>query len=312
MLENYGFGRNRSDRGKVSHSQDFLFPNKATDYWTSGEYAKNEWRWSANDSPLAPFAPWETGHPSRTPNAALRVLINYKNRYDASWSTVSYTQLHRYICEVNYNFYLSDAKSKEYSKLKQVHAAATSIAQPCYRINDLVIVLDSSGSIGSDNFEKAKQFVERLVGAFTVYSSNRVSFVTYSHYATTRIELTNSLSPAEISSKILATDFEAGSTNTHWGIELATGQLLSSRRGVPMNMVILTDGESNFPNVTVDVANEAIRNGIRTFSVGITQYVNQNELLAMAGNDSSRVFTTENFDDLINLLAPLSLKVCSL
>ncbi|KAG4066725.1 hypothetical protein HA402_012792 [Bradysia odoriphaga] len=270
MLRNYGFG---------------------TSYWTSGQYALNEFRWSATNIAFAPFAPWERGYPKKA-NAGVGVLINYINRYNATWSTVPYTQLHRYICE------------------ERVPAPSV-IAPPCYQTNDLVIVLDSSGSIGSDNFEKAKQFVERLISAFTVYSPNRVSFVTFSHFATTHIDLTSGLSPADISSTILTTEFEAGSTNTHWGIEVATDQLISSNRGVQMNMVILTDGESNLPSKTVDAAKEAISHGIRTFSVGITQYINQNELLEMAGNDESRVFTTDNFDELINLLAPLSLKICS-
>lgn len=77
-----------------------------------------------------------------------------------------------------------------------------------------------------------------------------------------------------------------------------------------MNMVVLTDGVSNSPNSTISAAETAIALGIRTFSVGITPNVNQQELLAIAGNDVSRVFTTANFDELVNLLAPLSLKVC--
>ncbi|XP_037048468.1 uncharacterized protein LOC119082917 [Bradysia coprophila] len=80
MLKNYGF-------------------DIATAYWTSGEYARTDWRWSANDIVLAPCAPWESGHPKKA-NPLLSVLINYRNRYDATWSTVPNTQLHRYISEV--------------------------------------------------------------------------------------------------------------------------------------------------------------------------------------------------------------------
>ncbi|XP_037050167.1 collagen alpha-5(VI) chain-like [Bradysia coprophila] len=268
ILENYGF---------------------ATDYWTSGLYdpPNSRWRWAANNVQLPPFAPWGTGYPS-TPNTLLRVLIYYGNRYDTYWKTVSNTQLHRYICEVQ----------------------VPTIAIPCYQINDLAIVLDSSGSIGSANFEKAKQFVERLANAFVQYDPSRLSFITYSDRATVRIDLTNNLTPAAISSSILATPWEAGNTATDLAINLATSQLTSNLRGVPMNMVVLTDGASTYPALTVTAAQAAISAGIRTFSVGITQGVNLQELLVIAGNDANRVFTTDNFDLLINLLAPLSLKVC--
>lgn len=263
----------------------------ATDYWTSGIYdpSTTRWRWSANNVELPPFAPWATGYPS-TPNTILRVLIKYGSPLDAYWRTVSNTQLHRYICEIQ----------------------VPTIALPCYQVNDLAIVLDSSGSIGSNNFEIAKGFVERLANAFTIYSPSRLSFITYSNSATTHIDLTNSLSRGTISSTILNTIWESGGTATDLGIELATTQLTSNLRGVPLNMVVLTDGISNSPALTSLAAQAAISSGIRTFSVGITQYVNQQELLEIAGNDTNRVFTTANFDELINLLAPLSLKLCPL
>ncbi len=184
------------------------------------------------------------------------------------------------------------------------------VALPCYKVNDLSIVLDSSGSIGADNFEIAKQFVERLANAFTVYAPSRLSFITYSDYATNHIYLSHPLSGSSISSVILNNLWEAGGTATDLGIELGTMELLANSRGVPSNLVVLTDGVSNNPAATILAAQSAIQSGIRTFAVGITPYVNYQELLEITGYDASRVFTTDNFDELINLLAPLSLKIC--
>jgi len=262
-----------------------------TTYWTSGMYdpSRTVWRWTVNDIPLPPFAPWGSGYPS-TPNTLLRVLVYYTNEYDASWRTVSNSQLNRYICEVQ----------------------VPTIAVPCYQTNDLAIVLDSSGSIGAANFEIAKYFVNELANAFTVNSPSRLAFITYSSEATTRIDLTNTLSRGAISSTILATPWEAGNTYTNLAIDLAVQQLTSTPRAVPLNMVVLTDGESTVPSATIASANAANALGIRVFSVGITPSVNQQELLTIAGNDPNRVFTTVNFDELVKLLAPLSLKICPL
>lgn len=82
-----------------------FFPITATTYWTSGMYdsSRNLWRWTANNVPLPPFAPWGNGFPSN-PNSLLRVLLYFTNRFDAFWRTVSYTQLHRYICEVQVSY----------------------------------------------------------------------------------------------------------------------------------------------------------------------------------------------------------------
>lgn len=181
---------------------------------------------------------------------------------------------------------------------------------PCYETNDLAIVLDSSRSIGYEDFEKVKVFVERLASAFTVHSPSRLSFITYSHYANVIIEITNTYSRGEISSTILSTPWEAGSTYTNLGILSAISQLANQPQHVPMNLVVLTDGESTQPELTIQVVDVAKSMGIRTFSVGLGEYINGRELLAIAGNDASRVFSTKNFDELINLLAPVSVKIC--
>lgn len=143
-----------------------------------------------------------------------------------------------------------------------------------------------------------------------MYSPSRFSFIAYSNTATVHIDITNALTRGAISSTILTTSWEAGGTATDLGINAGTEVLTSDPRSVPLNMVVLTDGVSNSPTATVFAAQAAIAAGIRTFSVGITPYVNQQELLEIAGNDANRVFTSDNFDELINLLAPLSLKVC--
>ncbi|XP_037048488.1 uncharacterized protein LOC119082937 [Bradysia coprophila] len=315
MLKNYGF---------------------ATAYWTSGEYARTDWRWSANDIALAPFAPWESGHPKKA-NPLLSVLINYRNRYDATWSTVPNTQLHRYICEEKLQapsapspapssatspappYTLLSTPSHAYPfpvssaipfTVKQVPPILTS----CYQTSDLVIVLDVMFPDifrWSYYFERAKELADRLASTFTTHSENRISFVTYSHYAATRIDMTNSLSPVEVSSKILTTDVEAGnSCNILSGIQLATEQLLSNYRGVTMNMVIFTGFQSDSPYETTAMAKEAIDSGIRTFSVGITPHINDHELREMAGFNTSRIFTTADYDDVNYWWALLSNVVC--
>jgi len=261
----------------------------ATTYWTSGRYdsARPSWVWAANNQPFAPFAPWSPGHPGN-PNALLRVILRYTSRFDAYWQAVPNTQLHRYICELQHD----------------------TIAVPCYRTNDLAIVLDASGSVGAANFVKALDFVDQLTTAFTRHSESRLTYIVYSTDATTRIPLTNTHTPAQISSIITTTPYTGGGTATHLGIDAAVAQFNGSPRQLPRNLIVLTDGESNNRALTEQAANRAISLGIRTFSVGITPSVNMQELLAIAGNDPARVFTSANFENLIKLLAPLSLKIC--
>lgn len=184
------------------------------------------------------------------------------------------------------------------------------VAVPCYQTNDLAIVLDASGSIGAANFVVAVDFVDQFAAAFTRHGDSRLTYIVYSTSSISRIPLVNTFNPAEISQIIRSTPYTGGGTATHLGIDMAVSQFNSSPRQLPRNLVVLTDGVSNNRQLTEDAANRAIALGIRTFSVGITPNVNQQELLSIAGNDPSRVFTAVNFADLIQLLAPLSLQIC--
>ncbi len=68
----------------------------------------SRWRWSVNNIELPPNTPWFA--PSAT-NTVSRVLIRYGSPLDATWRTVSNTQLHRYICEVYTNIIQLNLKS---------------------------------------------------------------------------------------------------------------------------------------------------------------------------------------------------------
>lgn len=181
----------------------------------------------------------------------------------------------------------------------------------CYSENDLIIVLDSSGSIGAANYTTALSFVDRLAFAFTVYEPSRLSFIIFSDIAQLQISLTNSYTREFISRTILATRYMDSGTNTWLGIDKAIEQFDLSSRDVPLNMVILTDGMSNDGDLTIAAAQRAVTRGIRMFSVGITDATNPAELLTLAGGVRDRVFSTETFDDLVNLLAPVSITVCT-
>lgn len=138
-----------------------------------------------------------------------------------------------------------------------------------------------------------------------------MAFIIFSNEASTILNIANTMNPAGVSSAILAAPYVAGVTNTHLGIDAAVAQFVSSPRQVPRNIVVLTDGVSTDPTLTANSANTAISSGIRLFSVGVGTSFNQAELLTIVGGNSSFVFTTSNFDDLVTLLNPLSRVACT-
>jgi uncharacterized protein YegL len=263
-------------------------------YWTSGMYSIDSWNWLIGKylypipGPQVEGIPWGSGHPVSPPNAMLCIAYTRINYFNIYVTTDPKGNLHKAICEVNPN----------------------PIAVPCLKLNDLAIVLDASGSIGSANFEIAKHFVSKLASAFKKFDKSRLTFVIYSSTSRIEIPLNTNLTPAEINAAILAARYDGGGTATDQGITAAALELLQNSQGAPKSLVVLTDGLSNSPVATEAAAKSANDNGIRTFSVGITSGVNERELLAIAGGNQAHVFTPKTFDELIHIIAPLSAIIC--
>jgi len=296
------FGDNSANIVALESEEESNFVNDLLDLnafvgsvWTSGTYdtSAKVWRWDSTGTkfPNSPsWAPWKGGAPPTSANGLLRVALNFINKYSVEWQAQMYTASAFYVCEV----------------------PRVDIPVPCYDTNDLAIVLDSSGSIGALNFEVAKEFVAKLASAFTLHDQSRLSLIVYSSFVSTVIPLNNNLTPAEIDSAILNAFYQGYSTATDLGIDTAVSQLISNERSVPRNIVVLTDGYSDNWYLTAEAASNAANHKIRSFSVGITPYVSEQELLTIALGNQNRVFTLDTFDDLIRILTPLSLRICSL
>ncbi|CAL8085645.1 unnamed protein product [Orchesella dallaii] len=258
-------------------------------YWTSGRYDINDasFEWQ-NGIGLGPFIPWDANHPNSNTGLSRVALRNVGSiKFETHFNTVS----HRYICELKYG-----QPGEE--------------AEPCYTDNDLVIVVDSSDSIGQVNYITALDFAAKLIIAWVDNPNNRVSFVIYSNTAQSVIGLNESLTISQIRDRVYNAPYLAGGTASNQGINQAFNEFLSNVRAVPQNMVFLTNGVSNIPPDTLLAAQTVHTAGIRPFSVGIGSNINQEELLAIAGNNPDHVFNTDGFDELLKLLQPVSRRVC--
>jgi len=262
-------------------------------YWTGGKYdvRTEQFLWD-NGDPISPDAPWGAGQPKdKKPNT--RVAITTIGR-EIEYKTQPATTTSRYICEGER---VDDGDQEQ-------------IPIPCFKDNDLVIVIDSSGSIGDASYEVAKEFTTRLATTWVDHIGSRVSVLIYSNDATTIMGLTDDQTVDSIKQKVYNMPHLGGGANSHLGIDLAFQEFQANARNVPQNMVFLTDGQSNSECLTKASADRAKRFGIRAFSVGIGSGIGQAELLAIAGGVSDHVFSTTQFDELLVILRPLSIKLC--
>nr|KAG5705131.1 hypothetical protein BaRGS_030848 [Batillaria attramentaria] len=154
---------------------------------------------------------------------------------------------------------------------------------------DIVFVLDSSVSVGSEDFEFLKQFVTALVSDFDVGPDTvRVGVMKYSDNSSTEFNLIDSASDNDLNRTISsALDYLRTSMFTPEN---------GDRPNVPNVGIVITDGKSSDPAETVMAARAARDAGIILFAVGVGSKIDVSELDEIATDpDSSHVFTATDY-----------------
>jgi hypothetical protein len=263
--------------------------DRMTSFWTDGKYEENGrkiFSWGTSEQ-LGSWI-WATGEPSR--NAAGTSLVMKKDG-SGNWDAYSTqeTERHGLICELV--------------------PGSSAVPSPCYNTNDLVIVLDSSGSIGAADYELAKsQFVINVTTAWNGWDETRLEFLIYSDVTETIFGLNNKLTEFQMEDLILNARYLSAGTASDLALQKAYEDLTINHRDVTRNVVFLTDGQSNNRDRTKEQAQNLHRAGVRVFAVGISNAVEQ-ELKDIA-SEPGHVFYTQTFAELKNLLKPITQRVC--
>ena len=158
----------------------------------------------------------------------------------------------------------------------------------------MVFALDTSGSIGSDNFNNAKRSIENIVSSLKIGPNNtRVAVIIYSTDVRLLFNLNTYRDNASLIQAIRRIPYTGGLTNTAEAIRVLRSGVLSEALGVrPSNettqiAIILTDGRSNLPNVTREQA-ELLHNqtDFKVFAVGVGDAVDLDELRHIASSSA--------------------------
>jgi collagen type VI alpha len=151
---------------------------------------------------------------------------------------------------------------------------------------DVAFVLDLSGSV-EEVYEVIIQFAKRSVLGLPVGSTQvRVAVVAYADAANVTFDLAAYSSSLTIRNA-MAFSKAGGTTNTQDAIRLTTQDIFTqargARSGVKKVMVIVTDGKSTVqPENTLPMADNAKKQGVEIYSIGIGPDVNPAEIDGMA------------------------------
>ena len=181
---------------------------------------------------------------------------------------------------------------------------------------DIVFIMDGSGSIRRNNWDKLLDFVAKIimelprtgpqVGAIVFSRNARVAF---------QLDRTNNLDSAR--NAILNIPYPRGATETAEALELAKTDLFvaanGDRPGVPNVAIVITDGKSDDNDETLEAAEALHDDGVHVFSVGIGNNLDEEELRKISSPPQEvdrNYFISPDFEALGGFINDLLLSVC--
>lgn len=186
---------------------------------------------------------------------------------------------------------------------------------------ELVFVIDSSESVGPENYEIIKDFVNALVDRVTVgRNATRIGLVLYSLEVKLVFNLARYNTKQDIKQAIRNIPYMGEGTYTGTAIRKATQEAFySSRLGVSKVAIVITDGQTDKREpVKLDIAvREAHAANIEMFALGIvntsdpTQAEFMRELNLIASDpDAEHMFLIDDFNTLPALESKLVSQFC--
>ncbi|XP_059150389.1 cartilage matrix protein-like [Physella acuta] len=181
-------------------------------------------------------------------------------------------------------------------------------------IADIVCVIDSSASIGVDNYQSQMQFVADLASQFPIGpSAVQFGAVVFSDYPNKLFDLKDLQDSASIAQALKTAPYMKGLTFIDRALNLVVDtQMFSVPAGeriqAPNIMLLMTDGVSNNNTATLEAAQRLKAQGVQIIAIGIG-LSSDAELQAIAGGPQN-VFRSPSFVDLKTIELQVEQRLC--
>ncbi|KAM9340303.1 collagen, type XXVIII, alpha 1a [Symphorus nematophorus] len=185
---------------------------------------------------------------------------------------------------------------------------------------ELVFVIDSSESVGPENFELVKDFVNALIDRVSVSrEASRIGVVLYSHVDMVVVSLQQQSTQDDIKVAVRKMPYLGEGTFTGSAIHRANQLFQASRPGVRKVALVLTDGQADPRDVMQfeETATEAHRAGIEMFAIGVVNRTDplyrefQAEMNVIASDpDEEHVYLIDDFRTLPTLESKILSQIC--
>lgn len=169
-------------------------------------------------------------------------------------------------------------------------------------------MIDSSESVGPENFNLIKDFVNAVVDRTSVgRNSTRIGVVLYSHINLVVLSLMQEATKDQVKSAVRSMSYLGEGTYTGSAIQEANQMFKAARAGVRKVAIVITDGQTDTrDSVSLESAvAEAQRDNIERFVIGVVNESDpqseefKKELNFIASDpDSEHVFLISDFKTL--------------
>ncbi|XP_068425550.1 collagen alpha-6(VI) chain-like [Clinocottus analis] len=183
-------------------------------------------------------------------------------------------------------------------------------------VADIVFLVDGSWSIGTENFQRIRQFLSTLVSSFDVGPEEvRIGLVQYSTNPRSEFLLNTFQSKKDILHYISSLPYMGGGTQTGLGLDFMLNEHFVKKAGsrgdqnVPQIAVVITDGKSQ-DNVEAH-AQDLKRKGIVLYAIGIKD-ADEDQLTEIASEPHSQhVYSVSDFAALQGISQSIVQTLCT-
>ncbi|VDI75762.1 Hypothetical predicted protein [Mytilus galloprovincialis] len=170
--------------------------------------------------------------------------------------------------------------------VRPIKPVIASINNKCGGKRDMVFILDSSGSVGTQNFKTMLNTAANIAHHFHIGSQHtQVGVDRFSTTAKTMIKLKQWNNWLFLQMKIKQIPYVPALTYTWLALDHARTESFSesygARPGVPKIAIVITDGKSQDKTKTCEAAKRLRDSGVKVFAIGIGNTIDWSEILCI-------------------------------